>query len=159
LTWDKSRAESDEDEKDESKAVFEYLLKSFIAIRSTFLHWKDEMIRDGKTVLKSIISHLQSVAICTDAWSVMRPAVHLQVLSLIAFHHNTFFSLRLDSVLIESTEADCIQNTTKKVLRDYSIDQKVTCTWNGASSNKKAYEGERSECNSHLFDNDLHHFL
>ena len=26
LTWDKSRAESEEDEEDESKAVFEYLL-------------------------------------------------------------------------------------------------------------------------------------
>ena len=117
------------------------------------------MIRDGKTVLKSYNSRLQSVAIYTDAWSVMRPAVHLQVVSLIAFHHNTLFLLRLESVLIESTEADCIQNATKKVLRDYSIDQKVTCTWNGVSSNKKAYEGERSECNSHLFDNVLHHFL
>ena len=122
LAWDKSRAESEEDEEDESKAVFEYLLKSFIDTRSTFLHWKDEMIRDWKTVLKSIISHLQSFAIYTDAWSVMRPAVHLQVVFLSAFHHNTLFSLRLDSVLIESTEVDCIQNTTQKVLRDYSID-------------------------------------
>ena len=45
------------------------------------------------------------------------------------------------------------------MLREYSINQKVTCTCDGASSNKKAYEGERSKCNSHLFDNVLRHFL
>ena len=64
LTWDRSRTESEEDEKDEAKAVFEYLLKSFIGTRSLFLHWKDEMIRDVKTVLRNIISRLQSFAIC-----------------------------------------------------------------------------------------------
>ena len=159
LTWDRSRTESEEDEKDEAKAVFEYLLKSFIGTRSLFLHWKDEMIRDVKTVLRNIISRLQSFAICTDAWSAMRPAVHLQVVFLSAFHHNTFFSFLLDSIPIESTEADCIQNATQKVLKEYSINEKVTCTCDGATSNKKAYEGERSECNSHLFDNVLRHFL
>ena len=107
MTWDRSRTESEEDEKDEAKAVFEYLLKSFIGTRSLFLHWKDEMIRDVKTVLRNIISRLQSFAICTDAWSAMRPAVHLQVVFLSAFHHNTFFSFLLDSIPIESTEADC----------------------------------------------------
>ena len=64
LTWDRSRTESEEDEKDEAKAVFEYLLKSFIGTRSLFLHWKDEMIRDVKTVLKNIISRLQSFSNC-----------------------------------------------------------------------------------------------
>ena len=61
LTWDRSRTESEEDE---AKAVFEYLLKSFTCTRSLFLHWKDEMIMDVKTVLKNIISRLQSFAIC-----------------------------------------------------------------------------------------------
>ena len=104
LTWDRSRTESEEDE---AKAVFEYLLKSFTSMRSLFLHWKDEMIMDVKTILKNIISRLQSFAICTDAWSAMRP-VHLQVVFLSVFHHNTFFSFLLDSIPIESTEADCI---------------------------------------------------
>ena len=61
LTWDRSRTESEEDE---AKAVFEYLLKSFTSTRSLFLHWKDEMIMDVRTVLKNIISRLQSFAIC-----------------------------------------------------------------------------------------------
>ena len=61
LTWDRSRIESEEDE---AKAVFEYLLKSFTSTRSLFLHWKGEMIMDVKTVLKNIISRLQSFAIC-----------------------------------------------------------------------------------------------
>ena len=164
LTWDRSRIEHEEHEEheeDEAKAVFEHLLKPFIGTRSTFMYWKDEMIKDVKSVLKNIISRLQSFAICTDAWSVMRPAVHLQVVFLNAFHHNTFFSLLLDSMPIESTEANCIQNATQKVLGEYGIGQKqnVVCTCDGASSNKKAYEGERSECNSHLFDNVLRHFL
>ena len=64
LTWDRSRTESEEDDEDEAKAVFEYLLKSFTSTRSLFLHWKDEMIMDVKTVLRNIISRLQSFAIC-----------------------------------------------------------------------------------------------
>ena len=61
LTWNRSRTESEEDE---AKAVFEYLLKSFTSTRSIFLHWKDELIMDVKTILKNIISRLQSFAIC-----------------------------------------------------------------------------------------------
>ena len=75
----------------------------------------------------------------------------------ITIHSTHFYSTVYRLNPLKRTEH--IQNATQKVLKEYSMNEKVTCTCDGATSNKKAYEGERSECNSHLFDNVLRHFL
>ena len=63
------------------------------------------MINCVKEVLKSNIQHSNSFSLCTDAWSVTKPVVHLQAVMLCFLRCNKFMSLLLDSLPINSTYA------------------------------------------------------
>ena len=74
-----------------------------------------------KEVWKINIQHLNSFSLCTDVWSVTKPAVHFQAVMLCFalycfFRRNQFMSLLLDSVPISSTSAEELNEANKSVL-------------------------------------------
>ena len=118
------------------------------------------MINCVKEVLKSNIQHLHSFSLCTDAWSVTKPVIHLQAVMLCFFRRNKFMSLLLDSVPISSTSAEELNEANKSVLMDNGIeDRSAFIPSDGAHSNLKAYGRYRAECNSHKLDNIVCHFI
>ena len=102
----------------------------------------------------SLLQFAQMLGVLWDQLFIFRSFF---LVHFITKHSSHFYSTVYRLNPLKRTEH--IQNTTQKVLKEYSMNEKVTCTCDGATSNKKAYEGERSECNSHLFDNVLRHFL
>ena len=118
------------------------------------------MINCVKEVLKSNIQHLHSFSLCTNAWSVTKPVIHLQAVMLCFFRRNKFMNLLLDSVPISSTSAEELNEANKSVPMDYGIeDRSVFIPSDRAHSNLKVYGRNRAECNSHKLDNIVRHFL
>ena len=164
LSWNQSNQRLKtlltEEEYKEEAGVFNFLLLQTMATYKEFDQYSPIMINCVKEVLKSNIQHLNSFSLCTDAWSVTKPAVHLQAVMLCFFRRNKFMSLLLDSVPISSTSAEELNTANKSVLIDYGIeDRSVFITSDGAHSNLKAYGSNRAECNSHKLDNIVRHFI
>ena len=182
LSWSKSNQKlknrMTDEEMEEERQVFNFLLFQTIGIHNEFYQYGLIMMNCVKEVWKSNIQHLNSFSLCTDVWSVTKPAVHFQAVMFcfallcfaLLFRRNQFMSLLLDSVPISSTSAEELNEANKtvlfcfvlfcSVLVDYGIeDRNVFISSDGVHSNLKAYGNSRAECNSHKLDNIVRHFI
>ena len=66
----------------EEADIFNFLLLQTIATYIEFDQYSTTMINCVKEVLQSNIQHLNSFSLCTDVWSVTKPAVHFQAMML-----------------------------------------------------------------------------
>ena len=182
LSWSKSNQKLKnritDEEMEEERQVFNFLLFQTIGTHNEFYQYGVIMMNCVKEVWKSNIQHLNSFSLCTDVWSVTKPAVHFQAVMFcfalfcfaLLFRQNQFMSLLLDSIPISSTSAEELNEANKTVLfysilfysilMDYDIeDRNVFISSDGVHSNMKVYGNSRAECNSHKLDNIVHHFI
>ena len=71
-----------DEEMEEERQVFNFLLFQTIGIHNEFYQYGLIMMNCVKEVWKSNIQHLNSFSLCTDVWSVTKPAVHFQAVML-----------------------------------------------------------------------------
>ena len=124
LSWSKSNQKlknrmTDEERKKKERQVFNFLLFQTIGTHNEFYQYGLILMNCVKEVWKSNIQHLNSFSLCTDVWSVTKPAVHFQAVIFcfaLLFRRNQFMSLLLDSVPISSTSAEELNEANKTVL-------------------------------------------
>ena len=128
LSWSKSNQKlknrMTDEEMEEERQVFNFLLFQTIGTHNEFYQDGLILMNCVKEVWKSNIQHLNSFSLCTDVWSVTKPAVHFQAVMLcfalfcfvLLFRRNQFMSLLLDSVPISSTSAEELNEANKSVL-------------------------------------------
>ena len=82
LSWSKSNQKlknrMTDEEMEEERQVFNFLLFQTIGIHNEFYQYGLILMNCVKEVWKSNIQHLNSFSLCTDVWSVTKPAVHFQ---------------------------------------------------------------------------------
>ena len=108
-----------DEEMEEERQVFNFLLFQTIGIHNESYQYGLILMNCVKEVWKSNIQHLNSFSLCTDVWSVTKPAVHFQAVIFcfaLLFRQNQFMSLLLDSVPISSTSAEELNEANKSVL-------------------------------------------
>ena len=67
---------------EEERQVFNFLLFQTIGTHNEFYQDGVILMNCVKEVWKSNIQHLNSFSLCTDVWSVTKPAVHFQAVML-----------------------------------------------------------------------------
>ena len=86
LSWSKSNQKlknrMTDEEMEEERQVFNFLLFQTIGTHNEFYQKDLIMMNCVKEVWKSNIQHLNSFSLCTDVWSVTKPAVHFQAVML-----------------------------------------------------------------------------
>ena len=108
-----------DEEMEEERQVFNFLLFQTIGTHNEFYQYGLILMNCAKEVWKSNIQHLNSFSLCTDVWSVTKPVVHFQAVMLcfaLLFRRNQFMSLLLDSVPISSSSAEELNEANKTVL-------------------------------------------
>ena len=123
LSWSKSNQKlknrMTDEEMEEERQVFNFPLFQIIGIHNEFYQDGLILMNCVKEVWKSNIQHLNSFSLCTDVWSVNKPAVYFQAVIFcfaLLFRRNQFMSLLLDSVSINSTSAEELNEANKIVL-------------------------------------------
>ena len=71
-----------DEEMEEERQVFNFLLFQIIGTHNEFYQYGLILMNCVKEVWKSNIQHLNSFSLCTDVWSVTKPAVHFQAVML-----------------------------------------------------------------------------
>ena len=86
LSWSKSNQKlknrMTDEEMEEERQVFNFLLFQTIGTHNEFYQYGVIMMNCVKEVWKINIQHLNSFSLCTDVWSVTKPAVHFQAVML-----------------------------------------------------------------------------
>ena len=123
LSWSKSNQKlknrMTDEEMEEERQVFNFPLFQTIGIHNEFYQYGLIMMNCVKEVWKRNIQHLNSFSLCTDVWSVTKPAVHFQAVMCcfaLLFRRNQCMSLLLDSVPISSTSAEELNEVNMSVL-------------------------------------------
>ena len=102
---------------------------------------------------------MNSYAFACDGWSTQRHAISLEALFVNSFHRNSFKSILLDVIPIESSTSDSIANTVRSTCSKFNLNPDKPITTDGATNNLSALSNRRSICWAHSFSTVISHIM
>ena len=116
-----------------------------------------DMTRQYQTCVKKCLQDYPFLSLCCDGWSVVKPAKSMEVFFATVFKGDEFKSILVDCVPMDRSTANDLVDTLERIRSEYRLPSNTMITTDGASNNKKAFEGQRAVCSAHAINTVIAH--
>ena len=116
-----------------------------------------DMTRQYQTCVKKCLQDYPFLSLCCGGWSVVKPAKSMEVFYATVFKGDEFKSILVDCVPMDRSTANDLVDTLERIRSEYRLPSNTMITTDGASNNKKAFEGQRAVCSAHAINTVIAH--